>query len=49
LQLMPALRAAPGAVIAATGTSCRHQIRDLAGRHALHPLEILEQSMDGAT
>jgi Fe-S oxidoreductase len=49
LQLLPALRAAPEAVIAATGTSCRHQIRDLAGRRALHPLEILEQSMDGAT
>jgi FAD/FMN-containing dehydrogenase/Fe-S oxidoreductase len=49
LQLLPALRAAPNAVIAATGTSCRHQIRDLAGRSALHPLEILEQSMDGAT
>ena len=32
----------------ATGTSCRHQIHDLAGRRALHPLEMLEQSMDGA-
>jgi FAD/FMN-containing dehydrogenase/Fe-S oxidoreductase len=48
LQLLPSLSAAPDAVVAATGTSCRHQIRDLAGRRALHPLELIEQSMDGA-
>jgi Fe-S oxidoreductase len=48
LQLLPALREHPEAVLAATGTSCRHQIRDLSGRRALHPLELLEQSMDGA-
>ncbi|HEX4589274.1 MAG TPA: FAD-linked oxidase C-terminal domain-containing protein, partial [Gemmataceae bacterium] len=46
LDLLPALRAVPTARVAATGTSCRHQIRDLAGRRALHPLEIIEASMD---
>jgi Fe-S oxidoreductase len=48
LDLLPALRAAPAATVAATGTSCRHQIRDLAGRRALHPLEVIEASMDAA-
>jgi Fe-S oxidoreductase len=41
LALIPALKANPDATIIATGTSCRHQIRDLTGRDALHPLEIL--------
>jgi hypothetical protein len=27
--------------VAAPGTSCRHQIHDLAERRALHPLEVL--------
>jgi FAD/FMN-containing dehydrogenase/Fe-S oxidoreductase len=31
LELLPALKAEPDAIIAATGTSCRHQIRDLRG------------------
>jgi Fe-S oxidoreductase len=48
LDLLPALRAAPTAEIAAPGTSCRHQIRDLAGRHARHPLEVIEAAMDAA-
>jgi len=41
LALIPALNANPDATIIATGTSCRHQIRDLTGRTALHPLELL--------
>ena len=41
LELIPNLRANPDAVVVATGTSCRHQIRDLTGREALHPLEVL--------
>ncbi len=41
LQLAPALAAAPDAVVVATGTSCRHQIRDVTGRHAVHPMELL--------
>jgi FAD/FMN-containing dehydrogenase/Fe-S oxidoreductase len=41
LELLPALAAAPDALVVAPGTSCRHQIKDLAGRTALHPLELL--------
>jgi Fe-S oxidoreductase len=41
LALLPALNAAPEATVAAPGTSCRHQIHDLAGRRALHPLEVV--------
>lgn len=41
LGLLPALAAEPDAVIVATGTSCRHQIRDLTGRRAYHPLELM--------
>jgi Fe-S oxidoreductase len=48
LDLLPALANAPEAVIAATGTSCRHQIHDLAGRRARHPLELIESAMDAA-
>ena len=32
-------------VIAATGTSCRHQIFDGTGRRARHPVEILRDSL----
>jgi Fe-S oxidoreductase len=45
LDLLPALKADPEAVVAAPGTSCRHQIRDLAERRALHPLEVLEAQL----
>jgi Fe-S oxidoreductase len=41
LALLPALRAAPEATLVAPGTSCRHQVKDLDGRRALHPLELL--------
>ena len=34
----------PQVSVVATGTSCRHQIRDLTGRVALHPLELLAAS-----
>jgi FAD/FMN-containing dehydrogenase/Fe-S oxidoreductase len=44
LELVPAVTANPDAVVVATGTSCRHQIRDLTGRTALHPLEVLAGS-----
>ena len=40
--LLPAVRAAaPDDIIAATGTSCRHQIADATSRRALHPAQIL--------
>ncbi|MBK8702352.1 MAG: FAD-binding protein [Saprospiraceae bacterium] len=42
LALLPAVRqAATDAIIAAPGTSCRHQIFDGTGRKALHPVEVL--------
>ena len=42
LVLFPAVRgAADDVIIAAPGTSCRHQIKDGTGRTALHPVEIL--------
>ncbi|WP_017257175.1 FAD-binding and (Fe-S)-binding domain-containing protein [Pedobacter arcticus] len=42
LVLLPAVRQQPTEVIiAATGTSCRHQIKDGTNRTALHPVEIL--------
>ncbi len=42
LVLLPAVRnASDETIIAAAGTSCRHQIHDGANRHALHPAEIL--------
>jgi Fe-S oxidoreductase len=46
LVLMPAVRSAPAdTVIAAPGTSCRHQIKDGIGRVAYHPAEILHDAL----
>ncbi|MFY9513020.1 MAG: FAD-linked oxidase C-terminal domain-containing protein [Rubrivivax sp.] len=39
--LLPAVRAAPDALIVADGTSCRHQIADGAAREALHVARVL--------
>jgi Fe-S oxidoreductase len=47
LSLIPSVNAEPTATLVATGTSCRHQIRDLTGRVALHPLEVLAQGPTG--
>ena len=42
LVLLPAVRkAGEHTLIAAPGTSCRHQIKDGTGRVAYHPIEIL--------
>ena len=42
LVLFPTVRKQPDhVIIAAAGTSCRHQIKDGTGRLALHPVEIL--------
>jgi Fe-S oxidoreductase len=42
LVLFPAIRNTPiETIIAAPGTSCRHQIKDGTGRTALHPVEVL--------
>ena len=41
-KLLPAARAmAPGSVLVAAGTSCRHQVADLAGVAAVHPAVLL--------
>ena len=41
-RLLPAVRKASSeAVIVASGTSCRHQVRDFTGREALHPAVLL--------
>ncbi|HEX5128097.1 MAG TPA: FAD-linked oxidase C-terminal domain-containing protein, partial [Usitatibacter sp.] len=45
IALLPAVRAAPGAAIAATGTSCRQQIAHGAGRAAVHPIVLLAESL----
>jgi Fe-S oxidoreductase len=45
LQLLPALAAEPTAMVAAPGTSCRHQIDDLANRNAQHPMEVLASNL----
>jgi Fe-S oxidoreductase len=46
LVLLPAVRSAPAAtIIAAPGTSCRHQIKDGIGRIAQHPAEILHDAL----
>jgi Fe-S oxidoreductase len=46
LVLFPTIRKQPEEVlIAAPGTSCRHQIKEGTGRLALHPVEILWEAM----
>jgi len=46
LVLLPFVRGVPSdTIIAAPGTSCRHQIADGTGRHALHPVEILHAAL----
>jgi FAD/FMN-containing dehydrogenase/Fe-S oxidoreductase len=46
LVLFPTVRQlTEDVIIAAPGTSCRHQIKDGTGRHALHPVEILWQAL----
>ncbi len=44
--LFPAVRKAPKeTIIAANGTSCRHQIKDGAQREAKHPISILREAL----
>ncbi|HRH56529.1 MAG TPA: FAD-linked oxidase C-terminal domain-containing protein [Chitinophagales bacterium] len=46
LVLFPAVRSASeDTVIAAPGTSCRHQIKDGTQKHALHPVEVLYDAL----
>ena len=47
LVLFPAVRKAEAdTIIAAPGTSCRHQISDGTGRKAKHPVEILWEALN---
>ncbi|WP_394749090.1 FAD-binding and (Fe-S)-binding domain-containing protein [Spongiimicrobium salis] len=46
LKLFPAIRKTPQeVVIAANGTSCRHQILDGTSRKAMHPISILKEAL----
>jgi FAD/FMN-containing dehydrogenase/Fe-S oxidoreductase len=46
-DLLPAVRAAAAHhYIVADGTSCRHQIRDLAGREAVHSVRLMERALE---
>lgn len=46
LKLFPSVRkASTDVIIAANGTSCRHQIKDGTHREALHPVTILRQAL----
>jgi Fe-S oxidoreductase len=46
LVLFPAIRSASeDVIIAAPGTSCRHQIQDGTGRKGFHPIEILYEAL----
>jgi FAD/FMN-containing dehydrogenase/Fe-S oxidoreductase len=49
LGVLPKMRdAAPGTLLAACGTSCRHQIADAAGREARHIVRILDEASAGS-
>jgi len=44
--LLPTVRRQPeDVIIAAPGTSCRHQIKDGTGIKALHPVEVLYEAL----
>ena len=46
LVLLPTVRKAPTKIIiAAAGTSCRHQIKDGTEREAVHPVEVLWKAL----
>ena len=50
LSLLPAVRAAAATdLIVADGTSCRHQIRDLGGREAVHSVMVLDRALVAGT
>lgn len=47
-RLFPAIRdASPQTIVAANGTSCRHQIKDGTQRDARHPISILREAFTG--
>ncbi len=46
LDLFPAIREEPDALLVADGTSCRHQIADATGRPAVHVARLLEMALE---
>lgn len=44
-HLLNQLAQHPDAVVVAAGTSCRHQLRDVAKKNALHPIQLLAQQL----
>jgi hypothetical protein len=49
LGVLPRIREAPpDTLLAANGTSCRHQIADVLGRQARHLVHILDDASAGA-
>jgi len=48
-KLLPAARSlGPGTVLAAAGTSCRHQVQHFTGVQAMHPALLIHASMETA-
>lgn len=48
-RLLPAVRSARrDTVVVATGTSCRHQVREFTGRDTVHPAVLLESLISSA-
>jgi Fe-S oxidoreductase len=45
LDIVPALASRPHHIACASGSSCRHQIRDTSGRRALHPIELIARAL----
>jgi Fe-S oxidoreductase len=43
--LLQQILAYPDALVVASGTSCRHQLRDLSSCRPLHPMELLAQQL----
>ena len=48
MALLPEIRKAPGALLVADGTSCRHQIADGTGREAVHVARVLDAALSGS-
>ena len=48
-RLYPALRTIETtAIVSASGTSCRHQIKDGVQKTALHPIEVLYNALNSS-
>ncbi len=45
-SLLPAIAASSEVIVLASGTSCRHQLRDLSNCQPMHPVELLAQQRE---